>query len=352
MKKEDGPSFLNSLRDKFQQRRQQNQANNAPRPNGIFNPFSNGTGSGRPNFSQVTQSVLGRITGGMGLGKSMGGFGTGGNQANLAANQLAASAPLTPEQAAQQQEANAALMNTDMGGAPMGVKPKKMAKVQAKEYAKKHGIRGKAKREMVKEAKKSRSFDAETNTQAKGNEAASKEVDFGGASMNGGPGGRKKPTANTMKSESTSYMNNRTDINQMKGYSAGIERRPASVDFPNQSASSNRDLDFARMMNRDNAEMWAKGGGGIYSDKYAKQRLHDSGYDMVSRPGPLNPNYGKTYKLPTEETKLKPAKPQSEMKMLRSVKGIEPKKKLMATKTKAKAKAPLKKMTPRPAKKL
>ena len=120
----------------------------------------------------------------MGLGKSMGGFGTGGNQANSAANQLAASAPPTPEQASQQQQADAAaaLMNTEMGGAPMGVKPKKMAKVQAKEYAKKHGIRGKAKREMVKEAKKSRSFDAESNTQAKGNEAASKEVDFGGAS--------------------------------------------------------------------------------------------------------------------------------------------------------------------------
>jgi hypothetical protein len=41
------------------------------------------------------------------------------------------------------------------------------------------------------------------------------------------------------------------------------------------------------------------------------------------------------------------------MKMLRSVKGLEPKKKLMATKTVAKfKKKPLQKVTPRPAKKL
>ena len=176
----------------------------------------------------------------------------------------------------------------------------------------------------------------------------------GGSSMKGiTPGGAASKRHGASMPVSDNTRNEIPGTQQMKGEYTGIKRRPASVDFPNQSASSNRDLDFKRMMNRENAEMWAKGGGGIFSDKYAKQRLHDSGYDMVSRPGPLN-ELGKKLDAKIAKGPKKPqAKPQSEMKMLRSVKGLEPKKKLMATRTMAKIKKkPLEKMTPKPAKKI
>lgn len=380
MKIKHGASFGMGLFKKAQEQRQArrenraNQADTGSRPllNKMFgkmNPNSNGTGSGRPNFGPFAQKAIGGVMGGQQMGDAMG-FRQGVNQKldqvlskldPAQADSSAAPAPAPAPQDAPMPPADPmndnnavakspaedpSLMAEDAAGASMGIKPKKKAKAEAKAYADKHGIRGKARKEMVKEAKKSRSFDAETNSQSKATAEANKEVNFGG-SMNGGPGGRKKPTEIAMKSDAT--RNEIRGVQQMKGEFAGIERRPASVDFPNQSASSNRDLDFKRMMNRDNAEMWAKGGGGIYSDKYAKQRLHDSGYDMVSRPGPLN----KTGQTIAKGPKKPKAKPQSEMKMLRSVKALEPKKKFMATKTVAKLKKkPLQKMTPRPAKKL
>jgi len=93
-------------------------------------------------------------------------------------------------------------------------------------------------------------------------------------------------------------MDNRTDINQMKGEYAGLEMRK----------TGDPDTDFWSAMNEDNAKRWYDGGGGIFSDSYARKRGHDLGWDMISNPGPLNPNYGKSYKIPKEEATPK-AKP-------------------------------------------
>jgi len=151
----------------------------------------------------------------------------------------------------------------------------------------------------------------------------------GGASMKGGPGGRKKPTANTMKSESTG-------VAKPKGWGHDQLKTDAVTDH----VLGMRDM-------------------GFYSNKYAMDRISGkmgypaSTYETVRHPGAKPTALEKTIAKGPKKSKAKPkAKPQSEMKMLRSVKGIEPQKKLMATKTKAKAKAPLKKMTPKPAKKL
>tara|TARA_B100000575_G_scaffold293065_1_gene303310 strand:- start:1772 stop:2656 length:885 start_codon:yes stop_codon:yes gene_type:complete len=146
-----------------------------------------------------------------------------------------------------------------------------------------------------------------------------------GASMKGGPGGRKKPTANTMKSESTG-------VAKPKGW--GHEQ--LKTDAVTDHVLGMRDM-------------------GFYSNKYAMDRISGkmgypaSTYETVRHPGAKSTAVEKTIAKGPKKPK---SKQQSEMKMLRSVKGIEPQKKLMATKTKAKAKAPLKKMTSRPAKKL
>jgi len=66
-------------------------------------------------------------------------------------------------------------------GASMGIKPKKKAKAEAKAYAAKKGLRGKARKEMIKEAKKNQSFDPATNTQSKKTEEADKKVDLTGS---------------------------------------------------------------------------------------------------------------------------------------------------------------------------
>ena len=373
----DGASFLGKFKERLQQRKEARQGegrkfplmnkmfanglggnvpghgsnsvlNSLNKGFGLFNPNSNGTGSARPNFGENAQNAIGNIMAGQQMGMQMG-F----NPYKTMPQQNAGMPPADPMNGDGSQDvANAQAMGLDMSGVSMGVKPKKKAKAEAKAYAAKKGIRGKARKEMIKEAKKSQSFDPSTNTQSKATEEADKAVDFGGASMNGGPGdGRKKPTANIMKSDATSYMDNRADIDQMKGEYASLKRRPASVDYPNMSKSDQADVDFARM----NREFRAKTmyDNSYYNEDYRHKRASEMGWDMTSTPGPLNKNYGKTYKLPTEETKIKPAKPQSETKMLKSVKGIEPKKKLMATKTVAKIKKqPLEKMTPRPAKKL
>ena len=151
-----------------------------------------------------------------------------------------------------------------------------------------------------------------------------------GASMNGGPGdGRKKPTANTVRSESTG-------VAKPEGWGHDQLKTDAVTDH----VLGMRDM-------------------GFYSDKYAKDRIAGrkgypaSTYETVRHPGAKSTAVEKTIAKGPKKPKAKAkAKPQSEMKMLRSVKGIEPNKKLMATKTVAKAKAPLKKMTPKPAKKL
>ena len=344
----DGASFLNKFRERLQQKRdarqemqgmQDNQSTGSMSP--MLDPMSNGTGSARPNFGQFAQKAIGSVMGGNKMGDALG-FRQGVNdkldkiQEAVGSDQgdpNANAAGMPPADPMNPNNANAQLMGASASA-------KKIAKKQAKQYAAEKGLSDKEAKSLKKEAKKSQSFDRNKNEHADNlaGGANNKTVNFGGSMKDIDP-----PKGNTMKSDNTSYMNNREDINQMKGDYAGIERRPASVDFPNQSRSSNRDLDYKRMMNRSNAEMWAKGGGGIFSDKYAKQRLHDSGYDMVSRPGPLNTE-NKTY----EAKKSKP-----ELKATRIVRKIEPKKKLMAAKTVAKLKKkPLQKMTPRPAKKL
>ena len=197
MKKNYGASFLNNIREKMQQKRESQQSmddsaiesgfndpnNNMQQNDPTMNPMSNGTGSARPNFGQFAQNVLSKVSGGLGLKHAMGGYGT------KQAMQQQMQQPFSPDQ----EQANAALMNMNASGASIsGVKPKKVAKAKAKAYADKHGIRGSARKEMIKEAKKGRSFDPETNSQSKKVAESKKEVDFGGAPMNGGPGKRKK----------------------------------------------------------------------------------------------------------------------------------------------------------------
>ena len=174
----------------------------------------------------------------------------------------------------------------------------------------------------------------------------------GGSSMKGiTPGGAASKRHGASMPVSDNTRNEIPGVQSMKGEYAGLERRQASVDYPNMSKSDQADVNYARM----NREFRAKTmyDNPYYNKDYRHKRASEMGWDMTSTPGPLNKNYGKTYKLPTEETKLKPAKPQSEMKMLRSVKGLEPKKKLMAARTMTKIKKkPLEKMTPKPAKKI
>tara|TARA_R100001443_G_scaffold98122_1_gene105079 strand:+ start:276 stop:1130 length:855 start_codon:yes stop_codon:yes gene_type:complete len=191
-KMEDGASFSPEVRERIQKKKDMNEQINkaqglAPDAAGNVNdrfginspqnqPYSNGTGENRGVFGQYAQNAITNIR----QGQNMGNILFSGQQ------------PPVP----QHQDPN--MMNMGMS---MGVSPKKQAKAEAKAYADKHGIRGKARKEMVKEAKKSKSFDAETNTQSKATAKAKKEVDFGGASMNGG--GRKKPTSQKIKSDNT-----------------------------------------------------------------------------------------------------------------------------------------------------
>jgi hypothetical protein len=150
------------------------------------------------------------------------------------------------------------------------------------------------------------------------------KADKPGASMNGGPrDGRKKPTANTIKTESTGVA---------KPVGWGSEQ--LKTDARTDGVLGMRDM-------------------GFYSDKYAKDRIAgkmgypSSTYETVRHPAAE----------PTAVEKAIAKGPKKSertlTKQLRSVKGLKPKKKLMATRTMAKAKKkPLEKMTPRPAKKL
>lgn len=357
----DGASFLNKFRERLQQKRdakqemqgmQDNQADSGSRPllNKMFgqmNPNSNGTGSGRPNFGAFAQKAIGSVMGGNKMGDALG-FrqgvnekldkiqeAVGSNQGDPNANAagMPPADPMTPTDATAQANNQSEMLGAQFTGASASAK--KIAKKQAKQYAAEKGLSDKEAKSLKKEAKKSQSFDRNKNEHADNlpGGANNKTVNFGGSMK-----GIDPPKGNTMKSDNTSYMNNRTDINQMKGNYAGLERRE----------SSDPNVNFKRMMNKDLANKVFEDKG-FYSDKERKRQAHVLGYDEVSRPGPLN----KTGNTIAKGPKKPKAKPQSEMKMLRSVKGLEPKKKLMATKTVAKfKKKPLQKVTPRPAKKL
>ncbi len=208
----DGASFMNKFREKLQQKREANRqrklnsgnAANAieqQRTNfsGIFgnqmNPASNGTGSARPNFGPLAQKAIGGVMGGQKMGDAMG-FrqgvndkldkvlaavegGQSGNDVPQDASVQPPSAPMPPADPMTENnpdEANAKLMGMDMGMS-MAAKPKQIAKAQAKEYADKKGIRGKARKELVKDAKRSQSFDAAAQDEKRGDKA----VDFGGS---------------------------------------------------------------------------------------------------------------------------------------------------------------------------
>lgn len=159
------------------------------------------------------------------------------------------------------------------------------------------------------------------------------KADKPGASMNGGPrDGRKKPTANTIKTESTGVA---------KPLGWGNEQ--VKTDSRTDGVLGMRDM-------------------GFYSDKYAKARIAGkmgypaSTYETVRHPGADSTALEKTIaKGPKKEPKLFEfnVAPLRTDKATRTVKKLEPKGKLMETKTVAKLKKkPLQKMTPRPAKKL
>lgn len=229
----DGPSFFNRLRDKLkrdkssQQEISENKGKFGQVPDlrsgftGMFkksiDPSSNGTGSARPNFGQFAQNSIGNVMGGQKMGNALG-FRQGVNDKLdkvLQAVQGDASgndAPQTPgmppadpmtNQPASMPEgsnadaANSAMMNMDMG-AMMAAKPKQIAKAQAKAYADKKGIRGKARKELVKDAKRSQSFDAKAQDEKSGDKA----VEFGG-SMHIDP-----PKAKAMKRDGTKVLSN------------------------------------------------------------------------------------------------------------------------------------------------
>jgi len=345
--------MFDKLRDKLQDKRDDFKENRLEFQDNVANrfgfnstqndPASNGTGSARGNFGQFAQNAIGRIRqGGMAL---FGEHNPWHQSADPNAAQTMTTAPCPPTTPQSPMPTSHVRQWNPTTGASASAK--KIAKKAAKQYVAENRLTGDEAKEVVKNAKKTQSFSKESNPHAdrKAGGAKNKNVNFGG-SMNGGPGdGRKKPTANTLRSDATRY--EIPGKQQMKGEFAGLERRPANVDYPNMSKSDQRDIDYGRMKNEWLAKT-SHEDHGFYSDSERAGQASSLGWDMVSRPGPLN----KTGQTIAKGPKKPKAKPQSGMKMMRSVKGIEPKKKLMATKTAAKAKAPLKKMTPRPAKKL
>jgi hypothetical protein len=354
----DGASFLNKFRERLQQKRAARQEmqgmqndQSMGRIDSMLNPMSNGTGSARPNFGQFAQKAIGSVMGGNKMGDALG-FrqgvnekldkiqeAVGSDQGDPNAN-AAGMPPVDPMTGGGVMNSQQSKTYVDPSSQPeMAQGPsasaKKIAKKQAKQYAAEKGLSDKEAKSLKKEAKKSQSFDKDKNEHADNlaGGANNKTVNFGGSMKDIDP-----PKGNTMKSDNTSYMNNRKDINQMKGDYSGLERRE----------SSDPSVNFSRMMNKDLAKTMFEDKG-FYSAKERKRQASVLGYDEVSRSGPLN----KTGQTIAKGPKKPKAKPQSEMKMLRSVKGLEPKKKLMATKTVAKfKKKPLQKVTPRPAKKL
>ncbi len=336
MEKHEGASFFAGLREKQQERKAQRQEQKAQMG---MTPFSNGTGSGRPNFGQFAQKAIGNVMGGQKMGDAMG-FRQGVNDkldqvlSKLDPAQSDAGTP--PADPMVNNNATAQADAAEMMGGLTGASAsaKKIAKKQAKQYAAVNNLSDKQAKSLKKEAKKSQSFDPNKNEHAdtKPGGDKNKTVSFGGSMKDIDP-----PKGNTMKSDNTSYMSNRKDINQMKGSYAGLERRE----------SSDPKVNFSRMNNKDLANKLFEDKG-FYSDKERKRQVNLLGYDEVSRPGPLS-KIGQTIAKG-------PNKPKPELKATRTKsfhKKIEPKKKLMATKTVAKfKKKPLQKVTPRPAKKL
>jgi hypothetical protein len=205
----DGASFLNSFRERLQQKREakkERQLNSGNASNALdqaradfrsnqMNPASNGTGSARPNFGQFAQNAIGNVMGGQKMGDALG-FrqgvndkldkvlaavegGQSGNDVPQDTSVQPPSAPMPPADPMTDNnpdESGAKFTSMDMG-ASMAAKPKQIAKAQAKEYADKKGIRGKARKELVKDAKRSQSFDAAAQDEKRGD----KPVNFGGS---------------------------------------------------------------------------------------------------------------------------------------------------------------------------
>ena len=187
----DGPSFFDKMGERIKRRRENrktmDEARENPRP-GLnpfasfsnenrrpgFNPFSNGTGSARPNFGENAQNAIGNVMRGQQMGMQMG-F----NPGNILPQPNPGMPPADP-------------MTTDpaMMGMSMAAKPKQVAKAQAKEYANKKGLRGKARKELIKDAKRSQSFDAAAQDEKSGD----KPVNFGGSMKGNG-----KKLTNTQK---------------------------------------------------------------------------------------------------------------------------------------------------------
>jgi hypothetical protein len=240
----DGPSFFFGLRNKLkrdkdnQQEVSENQGKFGQVPDlrggitGMFrnkklerregvNPNSNGTGSARPNFGQFAQNAIGNVMGGQKMGNALG-FRQGvndkldkvlqavqgdasGNDAAQTPLGMAGTPPADPmtnqptsmPDGSNNDAANSAMMNMP-DGAMMSAKPKQIAKAKAKAYADKKGIRGKARKELVKDAKRSQSFDAEAQDEKSGDKA----VNFG-SSMHIDP-----PKAKAMKRDGTKVLSN------------------------------------------------------------------------------------------------------------------------------------------------
>jgi hypothetical protein len=232
----DGPSFFFGLRDKLkrdknnQQEISENKGKFGQVPDlrggvtGMFkksmDPNSNGTGSARPNFGQFAQNAIGNVMGGQKMGNALG-FRQGVNdkldkvlqavQGDASGNDtpqtplgMAGTPPADPmtnqpasmPDGSNDDAANSAMMNMD--GAMMAAKPKQIAKAKAKAYADKKGIRGKARKELVKDAKRSQSFDAEAQDEKSGDKA----VNFG-SSMHIDP-----PKEKAMKRDGTKVLSN------------------------------------------------------------------------------------------------------------------------------------------------
>lgn len=195
----DGASFLNSFRERLQEKREakkERQLNSGNASNALdqaradfssnqMNPASNGTGSARPNFGQFAQDAIGNVMGGQKMGDALG-FRQGGSdkldkvlasvEGGQSGNDVPQDASTQPQAAPMPPTDPMTDNNPDMGMS-MAAKPKQVAKAQAKAYADKKGIRGKARKEMVKDAKRSQSFDAAAQDEKSGD----KPVDFGGS---------------------------------------------------------------------------------------------------------------------------------------------------------------------------
>lgn len=197
----DGASFLNKFRERFQERRdarKERQLNSGNASDALaqarsdfenkrnqMNPASNGTGSARPNFGQFEQNAIGNVMGGQKMGDALG-FRQGVNdkldkvlaavEGGQSGNDVPKDTSIQPQSAPMPPADPMTDNNPDMGMS-MAAKPKQVAKAQAKAYADKKGIRGKARKEMIKDAKRSQSFDAAAQDAKSGD----KPVDFGGS---------------------------------------------------------------------------------------------------------------------------------------------------------------------------